>query len=61
MEGYLAHAPEMQPLELRPHVTAALLRLAPEAFRYREAEWSTRIHALLEYAEQEAGYADIYA
>jgi len=50
--GYLAHRPDTSLRNLPTYTAAALLRLAPEAFRYRMVNWPAEMQMILEYAEQ---------
>jgi hypothetical protein len=48
LAGYAEYAPPPSSALLRLHTAAALLRLAPHAFRHREPEWHDRMAATLD-------------
>ena len=52
LAGYQAHRPDVLLRNLPTYTAAALLRLAPEAFRYRKVDWPAEMRMILGYAEQ---------
>ena len=59
--GYRAYRTIEPPIKLNLYTAASLFRLAPEAFRRREADWPERIEALLSRAEEIATHVHITA
>jgi Ser/Thr protein kinase RdoA (MazF antagonist) len=57
LAGYCAGEPPYPVRELHLHTAAWLLRLAPEAFRYRAPDWPERIRATVARAEELATHA----
>ncbi len=59
--GYAAMGGGPSPASVRLHTAAALLRVAPEQFRYRDPDWAATMTALLERAAQLAAPVKVRA